>query len=293
MRALAWLLDAPDLLDAAAPVWQGKIAVLQTDGNLEHWLGALDAAPEPLVDFLALRPFERLGRYAEKLLAFYFKQQGTLVAYGLQVRSAQHHTVGEFDYLLHDGAALAHLEFATKLYLLEERSEGSCFIGPNLADSLQEKMRKILDRQLALGQHPAAQSCLPQPIAHARALIKGWLFYHGSDQPSASLGLRSDHCRGWWCALDEITRCEGERFVLRPRLGWLAPVQTTTAQTRSRTEAFDLLHQHFALDAMPLMVAVLATDGDTARETSRGFVVPNDWRDRAGQRAQRSFIAAS
>ena len=273
-------------------MWEGKIAVLQTDASLNNWLEALDATPALLLDYLALRPYERLGRYAEKLLAFYFQHCGTLVAHGVQVRSEQHHTVGEFDYLLRDGTELVHWEFATKLYLLEGSAQAAHFVGPNLADSLDTKMRKILDRQLALGQHPAAQRCLPQPIARAQALIKGWLFYHGDDQSSATLGLRSDHCRGWWCALEEVTQCEAERFVLLPRLGWLAPVQTVAAQTFSKAQALFTLQQHFAVDAMPILVALLMIDGDSAREISRGFVVPNDWRERAGQRAQRSFIAA-
>ena len=292
VRALAWLIDSPDLLDPDSPRWHGKIASLTASGNMDRWLSQLDRAPSALHDFLALRPFERLGRYAEKLLAFYFQYRGSLIAYGVQVRTERNLTVGEFDYLLRQDGALVHWEFATKLYLLEGTADGDYFVGPNLADSLPAKMRKILDRQLALGLHPAAQAHLPEPIQRAQALIKGWLFYHGDDQPTGTLGLHRDHCRGWWCALREAERLDAEMFVMLPRLGWLAPLQIPLEQTLGKQQVLQALRAHFAIDSMPVLVAVLCRNGSTAQEISRGFIVPDDWRERAGQRAQRSFIAA-
>ncbi|MDP9108589.1 MAG: DUF1853 family protein [Pseudomonadota bacterium] len=292
VRALAWLLDAPDLLDPAAPQWQGKLASIPVDDRVREWLFEQDSAPAALHTFLALGPFERLGRYAEKLLAFYFQQRGLLVAHGVQIRTEKKHTVGEFDFLLRDGADLLHWEFATKLYLQEGSADGDHFVGPNLADSLCAKMAKILQRQLALGQHPAAQAQLPQPIARAQALIKGWLFYHGNEHPAAQAGLHRDHCRGWWCASNEIDALPSARFVILARLAWLAPLQATRAQTRSHAELKQALDAHFAEDAMPVMVAILTDEASECVELSRGFVVPDDWRARAGQRAQRSFIAA-
>ena len=44
------------------------------------------------------------------------------------------------------------------------------------------------------------------------------------------------------------------------------------------------LAAHFAHDSMPLLVALLETEGDDAYEVRRGFIVPDDWRTRAGQR---------
>ena len=66
-----------------------------------------------------------------------------------------------------------HIEFATKFYLLqgEADKEFDALVGPNLADSLGAKMRKIFERQLELGAHPAAQPLLPRPVAQARALV--------------------------------------------------------------------------------------------------------------------------
>ena len=292
VRALAWLIFAPNLLEPDATQWHGKIATLPADGDAETWLHTLDLLPDELHAFLRIGPFERLGRYAEKLLAFYFQHQGRLVAHGLQVHDINNQTVGEFDFLLRGDSELVHWEFATKLYLMEGNRNGDCFVGPNLADTLQAKMRKILDRQLALSRHPAAQAVLPAAVSRAQALIKGWLFYRQGEVGAAQAGITANHCRGFWCTHAEIDFLEADCFVVLPRLSWLAPIQISTDNTLDRSTLRLALESHFAHDAMPLLVAQCRTKGTHAQETSRGFIVPNDWRSRAGQRAQRSCIAA-
>jgi hypothetical protein len=290
VRALAWLLDAPDLLNPHAPQWQGQIATLTANAGreAESWLTALDQAPAALHAYLDIRPFTRLGRYAEKLMAFYFQHRGTLVAHGVQVQAGKKDTIGEFDFLLRDGVTLVHWEFATKFYLLELTGAGQqadYFVGPNLADTLGAKMHKILNRQLSLAQHPAAQGYLPQPVASAQALIKGWLFYHEDDLlPAAALGLSDLHCRGFWCAMAELDELPEQRYVVLPRLSWLAPAKAATGHSLNKQSLQVLLEAHFAHDTMPLLVAIVEPQGDFALEIRRGFIVPDDWRSRAGQR---------
>lgn len=289
VRALAWLLDAPDLLNPRAPQWQGQIATLaDASKDAEDWLLSLDHAPAALHTFLDVQPFSRLGRYAEKLMAFYFRHQGRMVAHGVQVRADKNDTIGEFDFLLRDGATLVHWEFAVKFYLLGPSDGGQqadYFVGPNLADTLGAKMNKILNRQLALGQHPAAQIHLPQPVASAQALIKGWLFYNDDNVPLAgSAGVSDAHCRGFWCRLPELDARAGERYAVLPRLHWLAPVKMDFGMSLSRQSLLDMLAAHFARDTMPVLVAQVERQGDYAVEIDRGFIVPDDWPKRAGER---------
>jgi hypothetical protein len=296
VRALAWLLDAPDLLDPQARRWQGRIASLPNGAaaGVAEWLGGLDRAPGALHTYLDVQRQTRLGRYAEKLMAFYFEHQGTLVAHGVQVRAGKNDTVGEFDFLLRDGAALVHWEFATKFYLLQltdaattPDQQGDYFVGPNLADTLGAKMNKILNRQLALAQHPAAQIHLPQAVSSAQALIKGWLFYHSADPPPlGSLGVSAHHCRGFWCTQSELEVKVAESYIDLPRLSWLAPAKVHHAESVSRQSLQDKLAAHFEHDTMPVMIALLQQQGDYALETSRGFIVPDDWRSRAGEKMQ-------
>lgn len=293
VRALAWLLDAPDLLDPGAPQWHGKIATLdvQSREKMQEWLAVLDRSPDVLHAYLDIQPFTRLGRYAEKLMAFYFRHCGILVAHGVQVRAGKCDTVGEFDFLLQEESALVHWEFATKFYLLESTGSGTeddYFVGPNLADTLGAKMRKILDRQLSLAQHPAAQAYLSQSVSSAKALVKGWLFYHENDPlPTQSLGVSDAHCRGFWCTMTELDEMPGDRYAVLRRLQWLAPARLDWDQALSRESISETLSGYFAHDTMPVMVAIVARQGNDAVETSRGFIVPNDWRIRAGQRIRR------
>lgn len=295
VRDLAWLLDSPNLLDANAPQWQGKIASLfnHQGEEVDAWLTALDEAPQKLHALIASHAFARLGRYSELLLAYFLRDRGVLHAHGLQVRAGKNETIGEFDFLVYrqDTAnvlQLHHWEFATKFYLLEANSEdrdADFLVGPNLADTLGAKMRKILDRQLSLSRHPAAAALLSRPIDCAQALVKGWLFYHPSDHFTAEEmtrnGVSPDHCRGYWRALSEIDQLTGDCFAILPRLSWMAPARVPVKDSLSKAAVLDILRSHFAEDDQPVMVASLHISGEYAVEIERGFIVPNDWRKRA------------
>ncbi|MES2743460.1 MAG: DUF1853 family protein [Pseudomonadota bacterium] len=289
VRALAWLLDAPDLLDPASPLWGGHIAALgPATPALADWLAALQRDPAALDAALGPRFYSRLGLYAEKLMAFYFAQHGALVAHGLQVRASRNDTVGEFDFLLRRGGQLLHLEFATKFYLLEaggDRLHG--LIGPNLADTLGAKMNKILTRQLALAAHPAARDLLPGVVDSAQALVKGWLFHPLAGAGTALDGIAPDHNRGFWCMLAQLTDGDGgqadAQFVLMPRLQWLAPLKVAAGVcVLSRGALADLLTRQF--DGAPVLVARVRQADGWVIEQERGFIVPDDWRQQAAER---------
>ena len=296
VRSLAWLLDAPDLLDTRSPRWQGRLASL-IDRDHADWLHALDQQPAALHQFLNEQPMVRLGRYAEKLLAWYFAHMGVLHAHGLQVRDPAEGTLGEFDFLLRLPTGLEHWELATKFYLLRpEPAAGAAadqrvdrpdyFIGPNLADTLGAKMQKIFGRQLALGELPAAKALLGEPLAAAKALIKGWLFYRRDDPINGeAFGVSSPHCLGWWCRIDELKAHLSASSLILPRLSWLAPAQVERSEFSAFDQADAALKQRLASNDMPVMIANLSQDNGRWIETDRGFVVPVDWEERAERRA--------
>ncbi|MFA9216037.1 MAG: DUF1853 family protein [Sphingomonadaceae bacterium] len=291
VRALAWLLDAPDLLDPQAACWQGRIARLgPVSPAVADWLAALETDPAALDAALGQRSYSRLGLYAEKLLAFYFGQHGRLVAHGLQVRAAKNDTVGEFDFLLRDGRRLLHWELATKFYLLDAQSaldpHFHGLIGPNLADTLGAKMRKIFNQQLTLAQHPAAQVLLAQPVDQAQALVKGWLFYPPATVPALD-GITAGHCHGFWITLSDSARLDGAAYVLMARLDWLAPLKVPASRaTLTPAQLHATLHDQIADKPAPVMVAEVEQVGDYLVERRRGFVVPDDWRAQAATRRQ-------
>jgi hypothetical protein len=288
VRALAWLLDAPDLLDAGAPEWQGRIATLgPVTPEVERWLAETDRDPSRLDAALGARVYSRLGLYAEKLMAFYFQEHGQLVAHGVQVRANRNDTVGEFDFLLDAGPdAVEHIEFATKFYLLEGEAANhlDALVGPNLADTLGKKLRKIFERQLELGAHPAAQAILPRPVVRARALVKGWLFYPLGAYTDMA-GISAQHCRGFWCSVDEIDALAGDEFLILPRLQWLPPFKAASATwLMNRAQLAAELNAQFEASPTPVLVASVRQQPGLVMEVERGFIVPNDWRERAARR---------
>ena len=296
VRALAWLLDAPDLLDPSSPHWQGRIASLGAmPPETADWLAALEQDPVPLESALGTRHYSRLGLYAEKLMAFYFAEHGKLVAHGLQVRANRNDTVGEFDFLLRDGDDLVHLEFATKFYLLDADAAGAGFnglIGPNLADTLGAKMRKIFDKQLSLARHPAAQALLPQPVARAQALVKGWLFYPASHGAESIEGISQPHCHGFWMTMSQVRELPDGDYAIMPRLHWLAPLKSPSDAGMNKQELLAALEDQMAQVAAPVMVAALHSQADSLIEQRRGFIVPDDWHAQAVLRRQDGTLPA-
>ncbi|NUU00083.1 DUF1853 family protein [Herbaspirillum robiniae] len=316
VRALAWLLDAPDLMAADAPCWQGRIATLgPVSEDVAGWLNRLQDDPalnQSLHAHMERQPSARLGRYAEKLLGFYLARQGQLVAANLQVRNngATRETLGEFDFLVKrpdaaSGAGLEHWEFATKFYLLEpaprvadgDGMSPDAFVGPNLADSLGRKMRKIMAQQLMLSQHPAAAAVLPEPVVSAQALVKGWLFYRDSpdDQGDApalppAMGIEPRHCRGFWCdvgGLQARAFPPGTLFLLLPRLEWLAPARAPVSRGLDLPDLLTALAARFSLEEAPVMLAVCrASVTGEMLEVERGFIVPDGWERRAADSAR-------
>ncbi|SFV16906.1 DUF1853 family protein [Pseudoduganella namucuonensis] len=320
VRALAWLLEAPDLLDPVSPHWHGRVATLGPVSDATRaWLAALERDPAPLDAALGGRVYSRLGLYAEKLMAFYFDQHGMLAAHGLQVRANRNDTVGEFDFLLREGGLLLHYEFATKFYLLDNLADAAGFnhlVGPNLADTLGLKIRKTFARQLELANHPAAQAVLPGPVDKAQALVKGWLF-HPPGEARALDGISADHCRGYWTTLGEFAAAHadatagnaaGPRYVVMPRLQWLAPLKVRLAAPGDapalpgtilpveRAAALDAetlalaVLARFELEASPVMAATVREEGGWLIETGRGFITPDDWRERAAARRAKGAL---
>ena len=280
VRNLAWLLDAPLMLNQQHERWNGLLAALpEVTRNTRDWLAGLDREPQALQDFLAIHPHTRLGHYAENLLAFYFDWQGVLVAHSLQVRART--TIGEFDFLLNTEAGLEHWEFACKFYLHVEPADRqpaalANFVGPNLADNLNDKSHKILHMQLALGQHPDAQKYLTGPLQAARALLLGWLFYPAVDgvAPPEISGL---HCRGLWCRIADLGQVPGQAFLILTRLRWLAPARVSDVETMSAAQLHAHLERQFASDDRPVLIVSLIESAGALIENERIFVVPDEW----------------
>ncbi|VVE15875.1 DUF1853 family protein [Pandoraea anhela] len=329
VRDLAWLLLSADLLSAAR--FPAALAHFdRVDAALHEWLLACDADPGPLHEMLARGESHRLGRYAEQLLHFALLHSPAfdLLAAGLQVRDARrgNMTLGECDFLLarRDDRRLLHWELAVKLYLfvppeaasgalvaLDERAVEFRWLGPNLADSLADKVARLLGHQLRLTTLDAARSALPAPGPWLpQVYLKGWLFHplgQGARLPQVA---SETHGKGWWATLEawwahaQATKHE-QAWAMLPRARWLAPARVDNAVAlsldamRARIEA----HWHERGVAEPLLIVSLRRRADSlagainARdaysagasdwfEHERGFIVPDFWAPRARHRIE-------
>jgi len=311
VRDLAWLLLSPDLLHPHPPL--GPLAnPFDTPEALQasiDWLRALDAAPAPLHGELAAPRITRLGRYAERLLGW-FLQHGPaarLVAAGVPLRRAGV-TLGECDFLVQarDGVRL-HWELAVKCYLHagDGRAQLADYVGPNLKDRFDLKLAHLLNHQLPLSAREEFASVGYAGPWTPQMFVKGWLFYRHGTTPTEPKEVDPAHGRGWW-----VTRGDWPAFAVGhaqlwrvlPRLEWLAPRHAekegiqelkevggeldATATRRlyvdAQTLAAQLSHQ-----SGPTMVAAFAEDGAGHRiESSRGFIVPDEWPEQAQRYAR-------
>lgn len=292
VRDLAWVIGAPGLLDATAPLFQGRV-VNDTWCNAQlqsctDWLQALDLAPQPLHQHIAARPTRRLGHYFETLIIFWLSHSADtqIIATNLQVQDKLR-TLGEYDLLFRDAdGRVTHWEAAIKFYLQKEAvAEQRAFIGPGTRDRLDLKLDRVFQHQLLLGETPAGQQALPAAVHldKAQAFIKGYLFYHVSSPANSSVpGISDKHPRGWWArhTIDILPRVSGEsRWALLPRLRWLAPARLhDDAEVMTGEAVKARLDAHFdtSSDALLLFEMQRSPTG-LWEEISRGFVVYKTW----------------
>lgn len=282
---------------------------------LHDWLLACDADPEALHEMLARGESHRLGRYAEQLLHFALlhSPRFDLLAAGLQVRDARrgNMTLGECDFLLTRRAdhRLLHWELAVKLYLfvppessgtsLDERALQFHWLGPNLADSLADKVARLLGHQLRLTTIDAARIALPAAGPWLpQVYLKGWLFHPLGERGRLPQVASEAHGRGWWATLDAWwahaqSEQQDQTWAMLPRARWLAPARVDDSAVLSLNAMRARIETHWRERgvAEPLLIVSLRRRADDAHggdwfECERGFIVPDFWAPRARHRIE-------
>ncbi|GAB2887307.1 DUF1853 family protein [Microbulbifer echini] len=228
------------------------------------------------------KPTGRLGVYFERLWSFAFQHHPDyqLLYQNLPLRSAGR-TLGELDFVVHHRPSnrCEHWEIAVKFYL---GLPGPFWVGPGVRDRLDIKLKRMAEHQLPLVQRQSVQPLLTAlgiRIEQQWALMPGRLF-----EPLKTLNMDSQpllHSH-WWAdlaTLRNVLEQESDTPLLRwqqlPKRTWLAPVPPSG----SRGIAFESLYKTLekADVDQPLCFAVQGLDG----ETSRGFIVPTHWAQRA------------
>lgn len=307
VRDLAWLLFSPDLLrEGNATLARPLATAAERDATLA-WLASLDAEPQAFHDHARNPKFTRLGIYAESLLRYFLAHgpAARLVAANVPLRR-QRRTIGECDFLLEaaNGARL-HWELAVKFYLHIGDGDGdesraarlSNYVGPNLQDRFDLKHARLLTHQLALTSRAEFAVLGFEGPWQPQLFIKGRLFYHGRDGdgvvPATEIG--EDHLRGWWLTASEWREAraavsdDDRAWVVQPRMAWLASRRIDAAAAVSLVAESDAIRTRLENTVAPTMIAAYARDeAGVWIEESRGFIVPDDWPERA-----RAFAASA
>lgn len=267
VRDLMWAVNSPPLMDATHRAAQSLQA---SDIDVEH-----------LRDHFTRHRDRRVGRYFERLLAYWVRyiRRCEVVAHSLQLRDGKR-TLGEIDLLFRDEQGrLNHWEVACKFYLQLDVEDGPTrYIGPNPNDSLQTKASRLLEHQLPLGLRHFPE------IELQTAFVKGRIFYHwlGDSKGRAPNELTTDHLKGKWLWARELPELLGTnplhyRILNKPF--WLSDevIDPSGDELLSPGEASRVLGNHFRDRATPILISGFQDGLSLERECERWFVVPNQW----------------
>jgi hypothetical protein len=276
LRDLHWALHSPSLIKQP----EGAI-----EPSLLPDLDQVDVAE--LEAFLIPHARFRIGEYFEGLILFWLERirKVQLLAQHQQVFE-QEQTVGEIDFLFTDEAGVVtHWETAVKFYLYcpAENPTGSHWIGPNVKDTFQKKMRRLFEHQL-----PLSRKHFPQ-VTRRQAYVKGIIFYHPDQELSAQLPpdlpdrLSPTHARGTWIRFSELTHFQAQygepRFLIREKPDWLSP--SFCSSTNPALIDFAALHHrletHFQQSPRPILISLLTSQQLLYQEAERVFIVPDHW----------------
>ncbi len=290
VRHLAWMCNAPQLLDCTLSFYPSRHLPRNLLTTLRHW----DAHPETGPVVLTAVPKPRLGLYFEELYECLLTHLlgFEVLARNLQIRGTER-TLGELDFVVRNPRTheIEHHEVAVKFYLGVYRQESGAIFwhGPNAIDRLDLKTRSLLEQQsqrTLLAETAAALKAqgIAQPVA-TRIFMPGYLFYPLLDPLDRGTSVRqlclppqvpTNHERGHWLYLAQARRRDTRDWIHLQKPHWLGPwVQT---------EAPDALATATTLNAIeatgtPRLFAHVSVDAVTNlwKETERFFIVPTDW----------------
>lgn len=297
VRDLAWACFSPSLMhigqtNAKAPEVSPCVFPLTT--ARQAWLAKLDLNATLLITHLSQRPTHRLGIYFEQLWHFFLQHDPEieLLAHNLPIQH-QGRTLGEFDclYYCHRRKHCVHLELAVKYFLRlppplgsDLMSACSDWVGPDSHDRLDLKLEQLFQRQILLGDHPAAQYALQDLKINnlgKEIALKGYLFQAPTIAlPNAGPPSYNHDCKlNPWVPFDQVAlHCDtlhASDYMILPKMKWLSPAYCQHAEPKMTKHTLrNRSAEHFSHSTYPLMIAALNESGC---ESSRFFITPNTW----------------
>ncbi len=290
VRDLAWCLFSPSVITSCEAY---PIASVPDDAFLKEiellwpWLLELDANPKPLHEYITSRFSRRLGLYFENLISFFLETHpkfDVIVEHQPIIRDKQ--TLGELDIVFSVGQRVYHWELAVKYYMKAKGESGlASYIGPAAKDRLDLKLSHLAQHQLPMMQTPEAIKAVGKRDVASMAFIKGMLFTHIDETIPTEYEspISLNHRQGRWAHIDEWLERRYDsrsRFLILPRLEWLAPVSVDATKTASllnwdtlNAELFDYFN---ATPVATCVIELVETDSMWIQQ-HKFFVLPNEW----------------
>jgi hypothetical protein len=202
-----------------------------------------------------------LGKQGEFLFSETIKATTnfTLLAANIQVNDEKR-TIGELDYIVKNCSSnqVFHVELACKFYLLKEDEHATIegqWIGPNLKDTLLDKLQKFSESQFPLLRHPATKTILSglgiSENILQRYCVKAMLFV--PETFSKKLPLHYQNCvKGIWIKHGDLILKPKATYGIPSKREWLlAPEKISTWYTSDAIS--ETIKEQIALKKSPLI----------------------------------------
>ena len=295
LGAIQWLLESPVLLDHKQ---HPALLASALPSGCKPLNQDMTECIRALQDELQGKRLHLLGIYYETLWQTLFRQipDTRVISCNRQVQAGKR-TLGEFDLIYYSEVrqAFIHREMAVKFYLGLPGSDSlSGWFGPGLEDRFDKKTDRLLNHQSVLGQtvegrHSLEALGITEVIPEI--LLQGGLFYPFEGALTAPTLLSDQHLRGDWLPVsaldhylesqrfDAITHLNKSQWITSPCDGPLSAISMNDIHSADwlRQHATSLLEHCRG----PAMLAGLICQDEQYRETTRFFLVPDDWEDKA------------
>ncbi len=297
VRDLAWVIHSPVLMNIPSRNnihFDNGSFLLRTKNDTGIYLKNLDDNPTVLTKFISEENSRLIGKYFENLVKFWL-QNGIhpykLIVSNLQINSGGK-TRGEFDFILQDktNGKFIHLEVAGKFYLaLHNSGEWIDLFGPNGIDNLDVKLRKLLEEQMLLSEKPESVEILNGLGINGKLekiiLLKGYFFYLAGNYFAGNFvpvkNSHVNHLTGWWVrfsGIEKFLESRNSKWIVVERKNWVSRVYNPNPhEIMDSGTLYGKLKHYFKSNYYPVLISEVNTKENIPFETSRGFVVSNNW----------------
>lgn len=268
------------------PDWLNQPPLLDLPGvsNADPFLQGLPAvAPDNLDGVRGPEKDRRLGREFENRVAAAVQASPglELVARNLQIFD-NHRTLGELDMLVRDKArdVLMHWEITVKFYLGLTPDH---WPGPNPADSLGQRAKRLLEHQFPMLHNTVCQQLLQSrgwSVQEQYLFSRGRLFYPAGQHWPAPKHSHAPHLHGQWWTEQQLTR-QPHHWQPLEKSEWLQP--PSMSDNQHNWLASNQMIDYVEAAGRPVM-ALRHVPAATAQPD---FIVPQRWLDDA--RSAQSF----